>query len=94
VTLKYTKTAYGLEPEPSVFAELPRNAKPISTAPIGSTPITVYESDDGRLRAHKVIQHLGRWMQVESVFDSFSGKHRTACTGDIVNNPLFWSPSS
>jgi hypothetical protein len=93
MALKYTERPYGLEPERAAWDKFPRHAKPIDTAPISATPIIVYEPD-GPAEGHRVIHHLGRWMQVESTYDSYSGKHRLACNGQIVNNPVLWSPSS
>jgi hypothetical protein len=90
MTLRYTSTPYGL-PIKESDNKLPSHARPIDTAPIGAKPIIVWEPDGQSFRA---IHHLGRWMQVETILDHYSGRNRTACNGEIVNNPVAWSPSS
>jgi hypothetical protein len=68
----------------------PRNAQPIASAPQASSrPVTVFEPDGSSYRA---IYHSGRWRQVESFRDPYSGEVHQKMTS-VVNNPVVWVSS-
>jgi hypothetical protein len=87
MTLEYGKTPYGIAPQKP--ASLPTGMKSMNTAPT-ATPVTVVEPDGKRYAA---LHHGGRWMQVEQVFDSYSGRYRVAMNGRVIDNPVGWLSS-
>lgn len=70
-------------------ANFPANARRMDSAPMGSTPIKIYEPNGAACWA---IHHRDAWQKLEPYQDA-GGVTRWKMNGSFVNNPVAWSSS-
>jgi hypothetical protein len=70
-------------------ARFPAHARSMDSAPMGSTPIRVFEPDG---RSQWALYHGSAWRPLESYKDA-GGVTRWKMSGGFVNNPIAWTSS-
>src|SRR5262249_47927628 len=91
--LKFTNTPqlkYGDAQRNNVWNRYPAHAKPISTAPITSQPLRVFDATG---KSQWALHHRGTWRILAPYKDSFTGQAQWRMNGDMIGQPTMWASS-
>jgi len=92
MVLKYTDRPYGggRQTGANVYHRFPAGAQPMHTAPSASaTPVVIYSADG---RSQWALNHRDSWRKLEPFKDSQSGAVTWRLNGEMVSQPIAWSP--
>ena len=92
MVLRYTDKPYGggRQTAANAYHKFPAGAQPMQTAPQSSaTPVIIYGADG---KAHWALQHRDSWRVLEPFKDFKSGKVQWRMNGEMIAQPLAWSP--
>jgi hypothetical protein len=93
MTLRYTSKPYnghGPQQASDPWSRFPSHARSMTTAPITSRPIRLFEPDG---KSYWGMHHLGAWREVEAVRDPYGGPTQVRMNGRLINNPICWASS-
>ena len=92
MALKYSDRPYaGRQIGGLALTRFPQGAQPMHTAPQASaTPVVIYGADG---RSHWALNHRDSWRKLEPYKDSQSGAVQWRMNGEMIAQPLAWSPA-
>jgi len=93
MSIRYTQKPYGghgPQQASDPWSRFPSHARSMTTAPISSRPIRLFEPDG---KSRWGLHHLGAWREVEAVRDPYGGATQVRMNGQIISNPICWASS-